>query len=173
MYTHNRDPHPAIKLWCQVHITKFKAIFQIEMYCSSAFWKANIFKVELSMIKIGKLLKTVMGLKKLLHHLATRGTYSPGYWRCDDAWREQTLGKFDWGVRHVIIFLYVQFWIRLGTVSYRGKKVRTVDSPAVRSVNKSRDTRNCVQNEPKYATCVLVATRLYYKALGIILCALI
>ena len=83
------------------------------------------------------------------------------------------MGKFDWGVRYVIIFLYVQFWIRLGTVSYRGKKVRTVDSPAVRSVNKSRDTRNCVQNEPKYAICVLVATRLYYKALGIILCALI
>ena len=83
------------------------------------------------------------------------------------------MGKFDWGVRCVIIFLYVQFWIRLGTVSYRGKKVRTVDSPAVRSVNKSRDTRNFVQNEPKYAICVLVATRLYYKALGIILCALI
>ena len=83
------------------------------------------------------------------------------------------MGKFDWGVRYVIIFLYVQFWIRLGTVSYRGKKVRTVDSPAVRSVNKSRDTRNCVQNEPKYAICVLVATCLYYKALRIILCALI
>ena len=64
------------------------------------------------------------------------------------------------GVRYVIIFLYVQFWIRLGTVSYRGKKVRTVDSPAVRSVNKSRDTRNSAQNEPKYAICVFVATRL-------------
>ena len=61
----------------------------------------------------------------------------------------QTLGKFDWAVRYVIIFLYAQFWIRLGTVSYRGKKVRTVDSPAVRSVNKSRDTRNCVRSEPK------------------------
>ena len=44
-------------------------------------------------------------------------------------------------VRHVIIFLYVQFWIRLGTLSYCGKKVRTVDSPAVRSVNKPRDTK--------------------------------
>ena len=74
---------------------------------------------------------------------------------------------------YVIIFLYVKCWIRLGTVSYRGKKVRTVDSPAVRSANKSRDTRNCVQDEPKYAICVFVATRLYYKALGIILCALI
>ena len=84
-----------------------------------------------------------------------------------------TMGKFDWAVRYVIIFLYAQFWIRLGTVSYRGKKVRTVDSPAVRSVNKSRDTRNCVRNEPKYAICVLVATRLYYKSLGIILSALI
>ena len=83
------------------------------------------------------------------------------------------MGKFDWGGRYVMIFLYVQFWIRLSTVSYRGKKVRTVDSHEVRSVNKSRDTRNCVQNEPKYAICVLVTIRLYYKALGIILCALI
>ena len=85
----------------------------------------------------------------------------------------RVIGKFDWGVRYVINFLYVQFWMRLGIVSYRGKKVRTVDSPAVRSVDKSRDTRNCVQKEPKYAICVHVATRLYYKALGIILCALI
>ena len=84
-----------------------------------------------------------------------------------------SLGKFDWGVRYVIIFLDAQFWIRLGTASYRGKKVRTVDSRAVRLVNKSRDTRNYDRNEPKYAICVLVTTRLYYKALGIILCALI
>ena len=49
--------------------------------------------------------------------------------------------KFNWGVRYVIIFLYVQFWIRLAAVSYRGKKFRTVDSPAMRSVNKSRDTK--------------------------------
>ena len=59
-----------------------------------------------------------------------------------------TLGKFDWGVWYVIIFLYVQFWIRLAAVSKRGKKVRTVAFPAVSSVNKSRDTRNCVQNKP-------------------------
>ena len=82
------------------------------------------------------------------------------------------MGKFDWEFRYVIIFLYVQFWIRLGTVSYRGKKVRTVDTPAVRSVNKSRDTQNWVQNEPKCAICVLFSTGLYYKALGIIMCAL-
>ena len=85
----------------------------------------------------------------------------------------KTMGKFDWGVRYVIIFQYVQFWIRLAYVSYRGKKVRTVVSPAVRSVNKSRATRNCVQNEPEYALCVFFATHLYYKAIGIILCALI
>ena len=83
------------------------------------------------------------------------------------------LGKSDWGVRYVIIFLYVQFWIRLAAVSYRGKKVRTVASPAVRSVHTSRDTRNRVQNEPEYAICVIFTTRLYYKALGIILCAMI
>ena len=69
-----------------------------------------------------------------------------------------TLGKFDWGVWYVIIFLYVQFWIRLAAVSNRGKKVRTVASPPVRSVNKSRDTRNCVQNKPEYAIYVMFTT---------------
>ena len=83
-----------------------------------------------------------------------------------------TLGKFDWGVRYVIIFLFVQFWIRLGVVSYYSKEVQTAASLVVRSVNKSRDTRNCVQNEPEYAICVIFTTRLYYKALGIILCHL-
>ena len=57
--------------------------------------------------------------------------------------------KFTLGFRYIIIFLYVQFWIRLDTVSYRGKKVRTVDSPVVRSVNTSSDTRNCVQKRAK------------------------
>ena len=37
------------------------------------------------------IIKKVMVLKKLFPHLATRGTYSPGDWRCDEAWREQTL----------------------------------------------------------------------------------
>ena len=83
------------------------------------------------------------------------------------------MGKFDWGVRSVIIFQHVQFWIRLPAVSYRGKKIRTVVSPAVRSVNKSLYTRNCVQNEPDYAICVIFVTRVYYKAPGTILCALI
>ena len=77
------------------------------------------------------------------------------------------------GVPYVIIFQYAQFWIRLAAVRYHGKKVRTVASPAVRSVNTSRDTRNCVQNEPEYAICVIFTTRLNCKALGIILCALI
>ena len=49
-------------------------------------------------------------------------------------------------------------------------KVRTVASPVERSVNKSRDTRNCVQNEPDYAICVIFTNRPYYKALGLILC---
>ena len=35
--------------------------------------------------------KKVTVLKKLLPHLATRGTYSPEDWRCDEAWCEQTL----------------------------------------------------------------------------------
>ena len=83
------------------------------------------------------------------------------------------MGKFDWVVRYVIIFLYVQFWIRLAAVSKRGEKVRTMAFPAVRSVNKSRDTRNCVQNKPGYAICVIFTSRSYYEALGLILCYLI
>ena len=82
-------------------------------------------------------------------------------------------GKFDWGFWYVIIFLYVQFWIRLAAVSYPGKNVRTVASPVVRSVNKSRDTRHCVQNEPEYSICVIFTILLYYKALGLILCDLV
>ena len=80
------------------------------------------------------------------------------------------MGKFDWGVWYVIIFQYVQFWIRLAAVSKRDKKVPTVAFPVVRSVNKSRDTRHCVQNKPEYATCAIFTTRSYYKALGLILC---
>ena len=53
----------------------------------------------------------------------------------------EQVGKFDWGVRYVIIFQYVQFWIRLPAVSYRGKTIRTLVSPAVRSVNKTHDTK--------------------------------
>ena len=79
----------------------------------------------------------------------------------------RSLGKFDWRFRYVIIFLHVQFWIRLAAVSYRGKKVRTVSLPVVRSVNKSRGTWNCVQNEQEYAICVIFTTALYYNALGL------
>ena len=85
----------------------------------------------------------------------------------------KTLGKFDWGIWYVIIFLYVQFWIRLAAVNNRGKKVRTMAVPAVRSVNKLHDTRNCVQNEPQYAIRVIFTTRSYCKVLGLILCYLI
>ena len=67
-----------------------------------------------------------------------------------------------------IFFLHVQFWIRLAAVSKRGKKVWTVAFPAVRSVNKSSDTRNCVQNKPNYAICVILTTCSYYKALWLI-----
>ena len=37
------------------------------------------------------IIKKVMVFKKLLQHLATRGTNSPGDWRCNEAWREQSL----------------------------------------------------------------------------------
>ena len=86
---------------------------------------------------------------------------------------EQENGQVRLGVSVIIIFLYVQFQIRLAAVSYRGKKVGTTASPVVRSRNKSRDTRNCTQNEPEYEIYVRCTTHLYYKALGIILCVLI
>ena len=65
VFAHSRDPHPAIKLWCQVSFTKSKTIFQIETYCMqcSAFWKANISKVELSLTKIGELLRKLWSLR--------------------------------------------------------------------------------------------------------------
>ena len=85
----------------------------------------------------------------------------------------KVLGKFDRVFRHGFLFLCVQFWIRLAAIHYRNKNVRTVASSAVQSVNKSLDTRNWVQNEPEYETCVRFTTHLYYNALGIILCALI
>ena len=75
----------------------------------------------------------------------------------------EPIAQIDWGLWFVTIFLYLQF--RLAAVIYRGKKVRTVASPALRSLNKSRDTRNCVQNELDYAICVFFATLLYHKAL--------
>ena len=67
----------------------------------------------------------------------------------------------------------VQFWVRLASVSYRGKKARTVAFPVVRSVHKTRDTQNCVQNEPEYAICVIFTTRSYFNDIGLILCDLI
>ena len=91
MFAHSRDPHPAIKLWCQVHLTKSKTTFQIEMYCMQCFLKSEYIKNRTVNDKNRWIIKKVMVFKKLLQHLATRGTYSPGDWGCDEAWREQTL----------------------------------------------------------------------------------
>ena len=63
VFAHSRDPHPAIKLWCQVPLTKSKTIFQIVMYCMQCFLKSNILKVELSMIKIGQLLRKLWSFR--------------------------------------------------------------------------------------------------------------
>ena len=61
-------------------------------------------------------------------------SYVPGVY-------QSPMGKFDCEVWYVIIFLYVKFWIRPAAVSKRGEKVRTVAFRAVRSVNKSCDTK--------------------------------
>ena len=55
-------------------------LFEKQMYDSGNFNGKNRW-----------IIKKVTVLKKLLLHLATRGTYSPGDWRCDEAWCEQTL----------------------------------------------------------------------------------
>ena len=91
VFAHSRDPHPAIKLWCQVPFTKSKTTFQIEMCCMQCFLKSKYIKSRTFNDKNRWIIKKVMVFMELLPHLATRGTYSPGGWRCDEAWREQTL----------------------------------------------------------------------------------
>ena len=66
VFAHSRDLHPSIKLWCQIPFAKSKTIFQIEMYCMQCFLKNNILKVELSMIKIGELLRKLWTLRSCL-----------------------------------------------------------------------------------------------------------
>ena len=91
VFAHSRGPYPAIHLWCQVPSTKSKTIFQIETYCVQCFLKSKYIKSRTFNDNNRWIIKKVMVPKKLFPHLATRGTYSPGDWRCDEAWREQTL----------------------------------------------------------------------------------
>ena len=60
-------------------------------YCMQCFLKSKYINIRTFNDKYLWIIKKVMVLKKLLPHLATRVTYSPGDWRCDEAWREQTL----------------------------------------------------------------------------------
>ena len=47
------------------------------------------------------------------------------------------------------------------------KKVHTMASPAVRSVNKSRDIKNAYETSHVYEICVMFTMCLYNKALKI------
>ena len=85
VFAHSRDPHPAIKLWCQVPFTKSKTIFQIEIYCMQCFSKSTYIKVELSMIKVSELLWKLWSLISCFLILP------PGALAPLEAWREQTL----------------------------------------------------------------------------------
>ena len=58
----------------------YAVLFEKQMYNSGNFNGKNRW-----------IIKKVTVVKKLLPHLATRGTYPPRDWRCDEAWREQTL----------------------------------------------------------------------------------
>ena len=91
MLAHSRDPHPAIKLWCQVPFTKSKKKNQLKCIACHLLFEKQMYNSGNFNGKNWWIIKKVTVLKKLLPHLATRGTYSPGDWRCDEAWREQTL----------------------------------------------------------------------------------
>ena len=69
MFAHSRDPHPAIKLWCEVPFTKSKTFFEIEMYCMQCFFKSKCIIVEISMVKIGELLRKFRSLRSCFHIL--------------------------------------------------------------------------------------------------------
>ena len=58
----------------------YAVLFEKQIYNSKTFNDKNRW-----------IIRKVMVLQKLLPHLATRGTYSPGDWRYDEALREQTL----------------------------------------------------------------------------------
>ena len=91
MFAHSRDPHPAIKLWWQVPFTKSKTFFKNWNALYAVLFEKQMYNSGNFNGKNRWIIKKVTVLKKLLPHLATRGTYSPGDWRCDEAWREQTL----------------------------------------------------------------------------------
>ena len=61
------------------------------MHCMQCFLESKYIKSRTFNHKNRWIIKKVMILKKLLLHLATRGTYSPGDWRCDEAWCEEAL----------------------------------------------------------------------------------
>ena len=53
-----------------------KQLFKLKCIVCSAFWKANILKVELSMIKIGELLRRLWSLRSCFNILPT-GSLTP------------------------------------------------------------------------------------------------
>ena len=88
----------------------------------------------------------------------------------------------DWAPHNVLISLrlgvahsgqfrlesFVRNYFSVSTLLY--EKESTYRGIPVRSVNKSSDTHNCIQNVPQYAICVVFTPCLYYKALKLILC---
>ena len=69
VFAHSRDPHPAIKLWCQVPFTKSKTTYQIEMYCMQGFLKRKYIKCRVSLINIGELLRKLWSLRSCFNIL--------------------------------------------------------------------------------------------------------
>ena len=86
-----QGPTSCHKIMMSSTFHQIQTTFQIEMYCIQCFLKSKYIKSRTFNDKNRWIIKKVMVFKKLLQHIATRGTYSPGDWRCDEAWREQTL----------------------------------------------------------------------------------
>ena len=49
----------------------------------------------------------------------------------------------------------------MATASYRGENIRTMPSPVVRSVNKTRDIQIIIQNELQHKICVVFTTFIF------------
>ena len=47
------------------------------------------------------------------------------------------MGEFDWGVRYVIIFQYIKFWIRLAAASHRSITPKFVTPTALSCIDDS------------------------------------
>ena len=86
---------------------------------------------EVPILPFGPLCCTVLVFINIVLQASPKSCVGWGHHFAEHAVSDKAdIGQVRLGVRYVIVFLYVQFWIRLAAVSYRDEKVRTVVSPA-------------------------------------------